>query len=389
MPNFPLNRTVIGTILFIDIVAFSQTAVSQQWAMKSALNRAIEGALSKVAEADRIMLDTGDGAAICFLGDPEEALFVANDIRGKTMQLTGEEAHELRVGINLGPIRIVKDVTGRTNVIGDGINVAQRVMSFAEAGEILVSRSYYEVVARLREGNEQMFRGLGVRTDKHVREHQLYSLLLPGAAGATDAAPKRSAADVAPKPATAAPAPASATLESARDMPATSEEKPALAVDSAVLADLGARLAQHIGPLAPVIVSRALRGNSDLRAFLAAIAAPIADANDRQAFLAAASALISDASGHEAAASAVGEPPAAAPATPSKAAEPIAADLVTVAARELADQLGPIAAVLAKKAAAETHDRHHFLQLLAARLPDEPSRQRFLAAVERKASAIG
>jgi hypothetical protein len=355
--------------------------------MKSALNRAIEGALSKVAEADRIMLDTGDGAAICFLGDPEEALFVANDIRDKTMQLAGEEAHELRIGINLGPIRIVKDVTGRTNVIGDGINVAQRVMSFAEVGEILVSRSYYEVVARLREGNEQMFRGLGVRTDKHVREHQLYALLLPGAAAASHpgGGAATTAASAAPKPAGAAPKPVGEALP-------RSEEKPPLAVDAAVLADLGARLARHIGPLAPVIVSRAVRGNSDLRAFLGAIAAPIADANDRQGFLSTASALVFD-SADDAAATAGQAPavrePAAAPSTPSRAPEPIAAELVTLAARELADQLGPIAAVLAKKASAEAQDRHHFLQLLAARLPDEPSRRRFLAAVELKTSTAG
>ena len=376
MPNFPINRTIIGTILFIDIVAFSQTPVSQQWAMKSALNRAIEGALSKVAEADRIVLDTGDGAAICFLGDPEEALFVANDIRDKTMQLTGEEAHALRIGINLGPIRIVKDVTGRANVIGDGINVSQRVMSFADEGEILVSRSYYEVVARLREGNEQMFRGLGVRTDKHVREHQLYTLLLPGmTTTAAKSADGAATADAPPKP--------------VREAPPRGGDKPPLAIDAAALADLGARLAQYIGPLAPVIVSRALRASADNAAFLATIAAPIADANDRQAFLSGAGALLSEADDRHAATAPAAPAAPAVPAARSGTIEPIAVEFVALAALELANQLGPIATVLARKASAEAHDKREFLHILATRLPDEPSRQRFLADVERKASATG
>jgi len=41
---------------------------------------------------------------------------------------------QIRVGVNLGPVRLVKDINGQPNIIGDGINVAQRVMSFAEPG---------------------------------------------------------------------------------------------------------------------------------------------------------------------------------------------------------------------------------------------------------------
>ena len=44
-----------------------------------------------------------------------------------------------RIGLNLGPVRLVRDLNGRPNIIGDGINVAQRVMAFADAGQILVS----------------------------------------------------------------------------------------------------------------------------------------------------------------------------------------------------------------------------------------------------------
>ena len=67
----------------------------------------------------------------------------------------------LRIGINLGPVRVVKRHQRARNVIGDGINVAQRVMSFAEPNQILVSRSYYEVVSRLAPEYAQLFQYVG------------------------------------------------------------------------------------------------------------------------------------------------------------------------------------------------------------------------------------
>ena len=61
------------------------------------------------------------------------------------------------MGINLGPVRLVKDLNGQTNILGDGINVGQRVMSFADPGQLLVSRSFYEVVSRLSDEYENLF----------------------------------------------------------------------------------------------------------------------------------------------------------------------------------------------------------------------------------------
>jgi len=62
------------------------------------------------------------------------------------------------------------------NILGDGINVAQRVMSFAMPGQLLASRSFYEVVSRLSRDYASLFSDLGTRTDKHVREHEVYAV---------------------------------------------------------------------------------------------------------------------------------------------------------------------------------------------------------------------
>src|ERR687896_671942 len=177
------NRTLICSVLFIDIVDYSQKAVAEQIALKDRLNTLLSEALRGVALNDRIILDTGDGAAISFIGDPEDALFVATGMRDVIESLAQTESRlSTRMGINLGPVRLVKDINGQPNIIGDGINVAQRVMTFAKPGQVLVSRSYYEVVSRLSDESSKLFSYEGARTDKHIREHEVYAVgSFPGA----------------------------------------------------------------------------------------------------------------------------------------------------------------------------------------------------------------
>src|SRR5262245_2338755 len=172
------NRTFICSVLFLDIVEYSQRSVAEQIALKERFNKVLTEAIVGVPTDDRIILDTGDGAAVSFLGDPEDTLFAGMSLRES---VAGQEATtgprlQIRVGVNLGPVRLVKDINGNPNIIGDGINVAQRIMSFAEPGQILVSRSYYDVMARLSEDYAKLFHYEGAKTDKHVREHEVYAI---------------------------------------------------------------------------------------------------------------------------------------------------------------------------------------------------------------------
>jgi class 3 adenylate cyclase len=158
-------------VLFLDIAEYSKKPVAEQLELKQAFNQLLAVAVEQVAPRDRIILDTGDGAAVTFMGDPEDALFAAMTVRNAAGRLP------VRLGVNLGPVRLVKDLNGQMNIIGDGINVAQRVMSFAAPGQLLVSRSYYEVVSCLSRDYLNLFRHEGSRTDKHVREHEVYSVI--------------------------------------------------------------------------------------------------------------------------------------------------------------------------------------------------------------------
>jgi hypothetical protein len=178
----PSTRTFMCAVVFIDIIEYSKKAVDRQLVIKSRFNEIVAKGLEGVAQADRIILDTGDGAALCFLGDPEDALFVTNNIRNEFAAEAKVPELKVRIGINLGPVKVMRDLNGNPNIVGDGINVAQRIMSFAGTNQILVSRSYYEVVSRLTQAYSQLFRFVGAREDKHVREHELYEVAVGGEA---------------------------------------------------------------------------------------------------------------------------------------------------------------------------------------------------------------
>ncbi|MHB1237192.1 MAG: adenylate/guanylate cyclase domain-containing protein [Gallionella sp.] len=176
------NKTIMCSVFFLDIVEYSKKSVAGQISLKDRFNSYLSSAIRDVPMTDRIILDTGDGAAINFLGDVEDALKAALSLRES---LLAEDPNVdppllVRMGINLGPVRLVRDINGQPNIVGDGINVAQRVMGFADAAQILVSRSYYDAVSRLSPQYAGMFHYQGSRTDKHVREHEVYAIGYPG-----------------------------------------------------------------------------------------------------------------------------------------------------------------------------------------------------------------
>ena len=344
----------IGTVLFVDIVRYSDRPVSEQVELKARFSALLATALEHSPAADRLVVDTGDGAALCFLGDPEDGLFAANSLRSGVLDQAPPPTLELRLGINLGPVRIVKDINGHTNVLGDGINVAQRVMGFAQPNQILVSRSYYDMVSRLSPEYGQLFHYVGLHRDKHVREHEVYEVQLAPVAPTT-------APPVEPTPPAAVAAPA------------------ARAFAPALLERVTAALAREIGPVARLVVLRAVRQAPDVRALGDALALHVPE-KSRGAFLAA----LGDVLGAPTPRPAGAAPAAGAPDAPPRALDPAA---VARAEALLARHIGPLARVLVQRAAAGAAGTSDLFQRLAVHIDDEAARRAFLAEAERGAGA--
>ena len=178
-----MNRTWLCSVVFMDIVNYSSQSTELQIKWKERFNGYLASAIKDVPEDERVILDTGDGAATCFLGAPESAMFTALELWHSLLIDERDQQPQMRVriGINLGPVKLVRDINGAANAIGDGMNAGQRVMSFAGENQILVSQSYFEVVSRLSDDYKTLFTLKGVETDKHIREHTVYNLSPPGA----------------------------------------------------------------------------------------------------------------------------------------------------------------------------------------------------------------
>ena len=199
---------------------------------EEAVQRTDRQGLAGVAEDSRIAIDTGDGAAICFMGDPEEALHSALLLRDLLTQRYGTVL-TARIGLHMGPVRVIQDINDRVNVIGDGINVAQRVMDFAQPNQVLVSRAYYDVISRITDDTADMFRYLGQREDKHGRVHEVYSV------------------EAHQKTTTRREGPATGYTQT---RPAETHE---VSLDPDAVHEVEVELARHIGPLAKVLVKKA------------------------------------------------------------------------------------------------------------------------------------
>jgi hypothetical protein len=173
------DGTFACSVLFLDLVGYSERPIAEQLRAKQWLNCATLAAVRHLEVSDRIILDTGDGVAVNFLDNPEYALIVGLELTSSlgNIDLDGNPI-QARIGINLGPIRLVQDVNGQTNMIGDGINAAQRVMSFAPPGQIVVSRSYHQLLVRTSGHYARLFAYEGSRVDKHSRKHEIYKLVV-------------------------------------------------------------------------------------------------------------------------------------------------------------------------------------------------------------------
>jgi TolB-like protein/tetratricopeptide (TPR) repeat protein/class 3 adenylate cyclase len=134
----------IAYVLFIDIVGYSKLVTHEQRRLLELLNRTVrEAEHFRVAEANGrlITVPTGDGMALVFYNTPEAPVECALEISSAARE---HPELKLRMGIHSGPVSGVVDVSGRSNIAGAGINIAQRVMDCGDAGHVLVSKHMAE-----------------------------------------------------------------------------------------------------------------------------------------------------------------------------------------------------------------------------------------------------
>ena len=344
--TFDLERTWLVSVLFADMVKYSQQSQEVQAQWRTRFKGYVSEGLKDMPEHDRVILDCGDGCAIVFLGQPEGAMLCALTVMGHIVEETAPNPKPMRVrvGINLGSVKLVRDINGNMAAAGDGINVGQRVMSFATDNQILVSRSYFDVASLLTEGYAALFRAIGVRKDKHQREHTLYELHLPNAAH---------------------PAPATNTQMIRRIAPRFARH----------MATAEASLAQIVGPIAKRLVEGAghrARTADELRDYLLAF---VPEPAARERFLQDCGKLFSP-PGSETSLTSITT--FSKKSAESKTTAKLNPAIVEQARKDLATFMGPMAKLIVQQAAARAHSREELYETLANEIPSPADREKFL-----------
>lgn len=182
---------VLAKYVFLDVVSFSRRTVEDQSYVVGALNSIVNEALARASSAREvtkkqiILLPTGDGLCIALvdLASPDFHVRLALDILRRIHEHNAtvatvekrDRAFEVRVGINSNHDNLVTDVNNRRNIAGAGINMAQRIMSMADGGQLLLGTTDVNALAQ-RDGYTDAFREY-LATVKHGTKVAVYQLV--------------------------------------------------------------------------------------------------------------------------------------------------------------------------------------------------------------------
>jgi class 3 adenylate cyclase len=167
----------IAYVLFVDIVGYSKLLIDQQRRSLELLNQIVRGTEQfRKADANHrlITIPTGDGMALVFYNTPEAPVECALEISRAVKE---HPELRLRMGVHSGPVSGVVDVSGRANIAGAGINIAQRVMDCGDAEHILLSKHVAEDLEQLGHWKKHLH-NLGeaeVKHGAHVSVVNLYT----------------------------------------------------------------------------------------------------------------------------------------------------------------------------------------------------------------------
>ena len=145
----------IAHVLFVDIVGYSLQPIDKQTELLTLLQKIVRESAEFRRARDQnelISLPTGDGMGLVFLRDPLSSVKCALEIAG-SLQL--QRKLLVRMGIHTGPVQRHADIREDINVVGGGINIAQRVMDCGDAGHILRARPAAALVQATKEHRPQ------------------------------------------------------------------------------------------------------------------------------------------------------------------------------------------------------------------------------------------
>lgn len=160
------NQRILAAIVFTDVVGFSARMQIEEEKTISLVKRDLI-AFEKIClhNGGRIIKNTGDGLMM-FFSSLDAALKTGSGILEyldtATRTFTPDKRLEHRLGVHLGDV-----ITNGNDVLGDGVNIAARLMGEAQPDTICISYSAFEFVKNRTKLHSQF---IGPRQLKNIKD---------------------------------------------------------------------------------------------------------------------------------------------------------------------------------------------------------------------------
>lgn len=178
-------------IVYLDLIGYSRNNEPIQVSLFKNFQKTIHKLLhDEILEAESIFIPTGDGIIAGIKNrDVSTSYLQAFELVVGVTEWTRSNNCGVRSSIHVGDVNIIKDVNRHDNIVGNTINDAARILSGANDGGIVVSKTFFEKFLRrsgMSVGHQYKINGRwgfaltdeDVVLDKHSFEHNIYNLVL-------------------------------------------------------------------------------------------------------------------------------------------------------------------------------------------------------------------
>ncbi len=171
----------LAAILAADVVGYSRLVGEDEEGTLRTLGACREVIDASVTEHHGRVFGSAGDSVVAEFASPVEAVRCAADIQRDLERRNAEQPEDrrmrFRIGINLGDVVVEGD-----NLLGDGVNVAARLETLADAGGICLSQPVFD---QIKQKLELGYEYLGEQAVKNIAEPvRVYRVLTePEAAG--------------------------------------------------------------------------------------------------------------------------------------------------------------------------------------------------------------
>jgi TPR repeat protein/class 3 adenylate cyclase len=165
----------VAHVLLMDVVSFGLLSMDQQHEAILQLQDIVRllPEFDRAKRADEVVsLPAGDGMALAFFRDLTAPASCARMI---ALTVKNNPLFKLRMGIHSGPVFRHADINANLNMIGGGINDAQRVMNCGDGGHILVSKTTADMLVQFNKWKDA-FHDLGEIEVKHDKRIHVFNM---------------------------------------------------------------------------------------------------------------------------------------------------------------------------------------------------------------------